>query len=280
MRIVFFWLNLGCPVGISVGIGILSRELKDAGNEVKTIHLNEKLGYPYDEARIKREVIGFRPDLFCVSFGGNHINQAKQLTGFLHRIFPSIKIICGGVQTTLTPGEVISWDGVDVVCLSEADGGRLVKFVKSLQQGDGYREMENFWVKEDGRIFKNPIGRLPDISSQARLDFEAFDFSSIIRLNRGFAETLIGRGCPNRCAYCHNADIISLYKSKMSCQFKLSDYCRHRSVDNIIGELKEFRERFTEIKSFMFGDDVMFWFPVKWRMRGPFMCDIQSIGLI
>jgi len=26
--------------------------------------------------------------------------------------------------------------------------------------------------------------------------------------------------------------------------------------------------------------EYLFWFPVKWRMRGPFMCDIQSIGLI
>lgn len=257
MRTLFFWLNLGCPVGISVGVGVLSRELKEAGNDVKVIHLNEEVGYPYDEARIEKDVNDFGPDLLCISFGGNHIEQAKELIGFLHGKFPGIKTICGGVQTTLTPEDVISWPGVDFVCCSEADGGRLAEFIRALEEGKGYKGQKNFWIKEDGKVIENPIGSLPDISEQARLDFEAFDFEKIISLNRGFAETLIGRGCPNRCTYCHNAAIISLYKEKMSGGFKVSTYCRYRSVDNIIGELKEFKERYPDIKAFILADDVL-----------------------
>ncbi|MEW5946518.1 MAG: radical SAM protein [bacterium] len=258
MRVLFFWMNLGCPVGISVGVGILSRELEEAGIGVKVIHLNEEVGYPYDEDRIAADAADFLPDLFGISFGGNHVRQAKRLAGFLRGEFPGIKTICGGVQATLTSEEVLSWPGVDYVCRGEADGGRFVNFVKVLSEGGDTRRLQSFWAKgEDGKIYENPIGPLPDISEQARLSFEAFDLEKIIRLNRGFAETLVGRGCPHRCAYCHNGAIISLYKNRMEGGFRVSSYCRHRNVDNIIGELKEFTRRYPQIKAFILADDVL-----------------------
>ncbi len=256
MNVLFFWFNLGCPVGISVGVGILSRELKEAGNRVKVIHLNEEMGYPYDESRIARDVREFDPQLFALSFGGNHINQARSLADFLNARFSRIKTICGGVQATLTPEEVISWPGVDFICRGEADG-RFVEFVKALQDGEDYGSHDSFWVKDGGVIRKNPIGPLPDISGGSGLDFEAYDFDGIIRLNRGFAETIIGRGCPKRCTYCHNEAVLRLYRHEMRGGFKVSAYCRQRSVDDIISELLEFKRRYPHTKAIIFADDAL-----------------------
>lgn len=257
MNVTFFWLNLGCPVGISVGVGVLSDELKRAGHGVQVLHLNEALGYPYDEDRLVADVEAFDTDLLAVSFGGNHIGQAERLVGLLHERFEQRPLLCGGIQPTLTPERILTWPGVDYVCRGEADGGRLVRFVDTLETGEDVSGAESFWGKQGDTVIRNPIGPLPDISQGNRLDLEAFDYHRIIELNRGFAETIVGRGCPKRCTYCHNGAIIGLYQREMSGGFRVRDYMRHRGLDDLMAELVEFVRRYPHIKAFNFADDAL-----------------------
>ena len=254
MKILFFWFNLDCPVGGSLGVSILCRELKDAGHDVRVIHLNESMGYPCDEARIQKDVTGFGPDLFAFSFGGSHRDTAKDLAGFLHREFPDVGILCGGIQTTLTPEDVISWPGVKYLCLGEADG-RIAPFMDALEKRSDVTHFESFWVRRGRQIFRNPIGKFPDIGRQSYLDLDAFDYERIFELNRGFAEVVSGRGCPYRCAHCQNEAIMAVCKRYMQGGFKVAEYCRSVSVERVIGQMRQLKQKFPSIKAFMFAND-------------------------
>lgn len=257
MKALFFWFNLGCPVGGSIGVGILSAELKKAGHDVRVIHLNDDLGYPYDEGRISRDIAGFAPDVAALSFGGNHVEYAKRLSNFIKRDFPEIKVICGGVQSTIAPDEVLSWPGVDMVYIGEADQGRFADFLTTMGEGREYRGYPGLWIKENARIIKNTLPPPPDISSQTLMDFDAFDMDSIIRHNRDIAEVCHGRGCNGRCTFCQNSTIIRMYKENTDGGFSAPDMLRYRDIDNIIEEMKEYLRRFPNLKAFSFSDDIV-----------------------
>lgn len=257
MNVTFFWLNLGCPVGSSVGVGLLSAELKAAGHRVQVLHLNEALGYPYDEARLAADLEAFDTELVAVSFGGNHVRHAERLVSFLHGRFESVPVVCGGIQTTLTPERILSWPGVDYVCRGEADGGRFVGFVNRLSAGEDVSDTESFWCRQGGEVARNPIGPFPDISRDSRMDPDAFDLGRIIELNRGFCELNVGRGCPKQCAHCHNGAVMGLYRQDMVGGFRVGDYLRLRSVDDVLAELSELVARHPHIKAINIIDDAL-----------------------
>lgn len=248
-------MNLGCPPGMSIGVSILSRELREAGHHVKITHLSEVLGYPFDKDRIIDEVTLFDPHVFAISFGTNHFKQVKTLVRHLKHFFPDKKIICGGIHTTLSPDEVFSLDEIDIICIGEADR-ILAKFINLLESGDGYQKVNNFWIKDNGKFYKNPLGPLPDITNQTFLDFESINYSKITTVRRGFAEVMASRGCPHSCTYCQNNALIKLYQKSLKTSFLKLNYCRNRSVDNLIHEIRLFREAIGEkIKVIMFADD-------------------------
>lgn len=257
MNVTFFWLNLGCPVGFSLGVGLLSGELKAAGHRVQVLHLSEALGYPYDEARIAADLEAFETELVAVSFGGNHLAQAEELVSFLHRRFASVPLVCGGIQATLTPELVLSWPGVDYLCRGEADGGRFADFVSRLAAGEDVSDSQSFWCRQGAAVARNEIGPLPDISGPSHMDLDAFDLGRIIALNRGFAEITVGRGCPKRCAYCHNGAVMDLYRQDMVGGFRTGDYLRLRSVDDLLAELSELVARHGHIRAFNITDDAL-----------------------
>ncbi len=196
MKIQFIWFNVNATFGMSIGVSILSRELMEAGHRVKIMHLNEKVGYPFDIEKIIIESQKFLPDIFALSFGTNHFEHVKKLVPVLKKHFPERLIICGGIHTTLAPEEVIEIDGVDIVCIGEVDNGIFVKFIEKIEKNKEYKNCKNFWVKDGNKIHKNPVQKFPDIRNQTLLNYELIDYETITRLNGGFAKVNAGRGCP------------------------------------------------------------------------------------
>ncbi|HUU00759.1 MAG TPA: radical SAM protein [Myxococcota bacterium] len=255
MKICFHWFNLSTPPGMSVGASLLARELAEAGHEVRLLHLNESIGMPFDRDRLAAFFDEHSFDLHALSFGQNHFPVAMDMASLVKRLDPSCKVLCGGVHTTLNAETVLSHPSVDFVGLGEVDG-LISRFVSALQGRGDHRSVPNFWVKENDGIHRNQMAPLPDITRQSWPFFDGIDYAAIIRANRGFAETIVGRGCPMKCNYCHNAAILDTLRKLTPGKITGATYCRQRSVEDVIGELKAFKERYPGIlKAFNFGDD-------------------------
>ncbi|MFN7170868.1 MAG: B12-binding domain-containing radical SAM protein, partial [Candidatus Omnitrophota bacterium] len=138
-------------------------------------------------------------------------------------------------------------------------------------------KIPNFWIRKDGKVFKNPVGPLiRDLDILPFPDTELFlkKFPHLKLWKR--QEIIAHRGCPYQCSYCFNHAYNELYKN-------YSFIYRSRSPENICAEI-EYARSLREIKSIYFVDDV-FTLDLNWLKKFsplyrkhigiPFSCNIR-----
>ena len=160
-----------------------------------------------------------------------------------------------------------------MVCIGDGEEAML-KLVNNIENGESNLNIDNFWIKSNGMIFKNPLGKLTDsLDSYPMPDYSLEGHHVLyeghihqmtsellkIFLERGTVstylkkigyQTMTGRGCPHRCTYCVNDTIKSLYEGQ--------GYLRWRSVDHVIGELLWVKENMPYIGYIWISDDAFF----------------------
>ncbi len=90
MRVAFLWCNRRAPIGISIGVAILARELREAGHEVRVVHWHEALGDDDPESIVSALLQG-DPQLVCVSFGSNQAEDAQRAMDFVSATSPPLE---------------------------------------------------------------------------------------------------------------------------------------------------------------------------------------------
>ena len=233
---------------MSAGVGLLSSELAAAGYDVRVSHISQSLGYPLEESLIARDIRSFEADVFAVSFASSQFSIIPELVRIIRRQRPDSTILCGGVHAMVSPETVIEIPGVDAVCTGEADG-LLPGLLECLEEGAGWENTRGFFVRRNGKIYRNQPVPPPDITHQAPLNFSAIDYRNLVRHKSGFAEILLGRGCRFKCTFCQNHHLAA------SCGGGKA-YVRTRAVENVISEMREFQcVAGADLKGFVFGDD-------------------------
>jgi len=61
MKVLFIYPNINAQIGFNYGISYISGFLKKHGIEVHLLNINEKLGYPLDLERIKKDILVIGP---------------------------------------------------------------------------------------------------------------------------------------------------------------------------------------------------------------------------
>jgi len=104
------------------------------------------------------------PDIIGISVFSHYHGVCKWLTRHLHREFPNLPILWGGVDVTYNPDVAIQY--ADLICISDGEGP-MVDILNAIQKGDDFSEIDNLWVRnKDGSISKRPLRPLDkDISS-------------------------------------------------------------------------------------------------------------------
>ncbi|MFC1642220.1 B12-binding domain-containing radical SAM protein [Myxococcota bacterium] len=256
VRVSFVWLNHDTPVGFSHGLAALSAELKDAGHRVGLVHVNERLGLPFDLGRIGRRLQRQQPDVVGISFGSNHAASAGALARQVRKVLPGVWIVAGGVHTTLYPEQVMSWPEVDIAALGEADDYRLAEVLDDLERGRAPRQRAGFWYRRRA-VIRNPMAPPVDLSRSRAADWGLFDHRRILQLKRGWADVHGGRGCPGRCTYCFNQPMRRRYLDVLGGHAgRELPYVRKRPLDIVLEELRQCQIRYGEhIRVFSFTDD-------------------------
>jgi radical SAM superfamily enzyme YgiQ (UPF0313 family) len=239
MRVLFIYRPASLDVTDPLGVLSLSASLKRAGHQVELL-------MPNLEQHLYDRVMEFNPDVIGYSVTSGSEQYYLEMNRILSMSLDHVSIF-GGPHATFCP-EVIEEDGLDAVCLGEADEA-LVEFCDRLARDEDLTTVQNFWVKQNGTIHKNPVRPLTD-----DLDSLPFPDRSVLMKYPGYRRYrnrffLTSRGCPYQCSYCFNHVMLQLYKGK-------GKYVRQRSVDNVIAEIHEVQEKYG-VGHVYFYDDVL-----------------------
>lgn len=217
----------------------LSAVLKQKG------HQCDIAGVSYNE--VEKTFSEFKPDVVAyTAFSGGHVKmlewnrQLKQQFSF-YSMF-------GGPHPTFSP-EMVEEEGVDAVCRGEGFEA-MPEFISRLEKGEDITTVQNWWVKKDGKIYRNtqrPLIKNLDILPHP--DRSLYNRYKDYRLART-ATLMTSQGCPFNCSYCFNHQ---LHKMRV----KGDPIFRQRSVDHVIDELRQLRRDFPKVEYLIFRDEIL-----------------------
>ena len=176
----------------------------------------------------------FSPDLIAITMVEDTFPLALAL---LREVAgEGIPVIAGGVHVTLAPDLVLEQPEVDIICRGEGEHA-LPEVCERLRDGKSVRDVQNIWLKVDGRIRKNPMRPLVDLDTLPYNDFTLFKKERFYRPMQGKVFRMIpieiDRGCPYQCTYCSAPALKRIIQEESG-----GKYYRIKSIGRIIRELE------------------------------------------
>lgn len=182
-------------------------------------------------------VLGLNPDVIAFSITTAEFPFMRDMGARLRTLYNKT-IICGGCHPTFCP-DVIDEPYLDAVCRGEGDEA-FPEFLNILASGDSVENVQNFWVKKGGRIFKNDVR--PLIHDLDHLPFYDREIYARYALYAGKGRGILyhqvvmaGRGCPKSCSFCFNKRYNQLYSGQ-------GTVMRRRSVPHVLAELQNLKQ--------------------------------------
>lgn len=234
----------------------------------------KEVGIKFQETNIfddfRKLIEDFKPDLLGLStvepthiLGMDLLNSVKDL---------HIPTIVGGVYTTFSPEEVIKEESVDMICLGEGEQ-TIVEICEKMASNQDLTSIENIWIKQDGKTYKNPKSQLENMDDLPILDFSIFNEKRVYRPMAGkmyrMAPIEFSRGCMYKCTYCSAPMFEEYFENE-------GTWLRNRSLENIRKEM-EFQIDNYNIEYFYFVSETFLGIPMQ-RIRD--FCDMYAdIGL-
>jgi radical SAM superfamily enzyme YgiQ (UPF0313 family) len=260
------------------GLRTISAYLKMHGHKTQMIFLPDPYGDDlihgvnrYDD-QVLNELITLceESDLIGITMMTNFFDGAVQITKKLKSKL-TIPIIWGGVHPTVRPNESLEY--ADMVCIGDGEDA-ILELANKIENGENYSDTKNIWIKSDGEIIRNILRPLTkDLDIFPAPDYTLDDHHILLDghitsltpekmkflLERGTVsaylknigyQTMTGRGCPHRCAYCINDAIRNLYPGK--------GYLRWRSIAHVMEEFLWVKEHMPYIGYMWISDDAFF----------------------
>lgn len=240
------------------GLRTLSACLKKEGHDVQLVFMPKRFSEKYKEPELNELVeISKKSGLIGISLMTNFFDSAVQVTQALKKNC-NVPVLWGGVHPTVRPEECL--DYADMVCIGEGETS-LTELAKRMKEGKDYYDIRGIWFRDKLNIIKNQVAPLiPELDTIPYQDYDyrthymlnkgCFYKMDADRLNRdwsGTYTTMATRGCPFGCSYCCNNTF-----NKMHTGQKL---IRKRTIDNIMEELAEAKNRLPFIDCVLFDDD-------------------------
>ncbi|MBU2257587.1 MAG: B12-binding domain-containing radical SAM protein, partial [Candidatus Omnitrophica bacterium] len=247
-----------------LGIMYLSGILKRHGHATGLI----KADYEVIFRKLQDKV----PTILAYSTLGYYFNYYLELNKRIKNRFKVFSIF-GGPYPTSNP-KIIENYGVDAVCVGEGEYP-ILELSDCLASGKSIENIRNLWVKKEGRVYKNSLRPLIDNLDQLPFpDRELFLLKSPFFIDR--ISMITSRGCHYSCPYCYNNIMRRIYNGK--------NIYRRRSVDNLIGEIRQAQEM-QKVSFILFYDDIFILMP-EWlsefsdkygkNINIPFSCYVRT----
>ncbi len=247
------------------GSRLISALLKREGHSVKLIFLLGSYGAVkhYEDAEIEQlEDVLRDVDFVMISVYSEFAHLAINVTEFIRKRFPGLKIIWGGPHCIGAHEQCLQY--ADGVCYSEGDQA-VIEIAERMKTGNNYYDVKSMAFRINGKnIINEPYPLLTDLDTLPYLDFDMKDhwylhkklspmtaeamrkYSIQFAGRAGVLHLLTSRGCPHKCSYCINARFGDLYKKSQ---------IRYYSVDRLLNECEIFLKRFPFYNMIAFSDD-------------------------
>jgi len=261
MRVMFVLKNIEEE---NLGVLYLSALLKKKGHHTQLVKADYKC--------VSEALRGLEPTILAYSTLAFYSEYYVSLNKQIKKDFDVFSLF-GGMFPTARP-ELIYNDGVDAICVGEGEYP-LVELADALSNGKDFRSIQNLWIKDKDKIWKNPLR--PLISD---LDTLPFPDRGLFRKKSPFfnerISVITSRGCAYDCPYCYNSTLARLYKGQ-------KNLYRRRSVNKVIEEI-QCAQRAQKVRFIMFHDDIFILLP-QWleefsekyssKVSLPFSCNVR-----
>lgn len=207
--------------------------------------------------QFKQIIADLKPDLVGLTMMTNeYLGAVHQGAALVKEVDPSIITVIGGVYATVSYQEIYKDINFDYVCIGE--GEHVFPQLLTYLNGESPFPPAGFLGRLDGES-TNPakVIRAPFIQNLDALPYPAWDLVDYSRYIQDagkvtvdhpytypFTRLMTSRGCPIGCSFCE-------------VEFISGGPFRHRSVENVIQELKWLKKDYG-IRSFMLDDDNFF----------------------
>ena len=255
MRVLFIYPNVECQIGFNYGLAYMSSVLQRAGHETRLLNVNEKLDFPLDPDRIRREVKDFSADLVGFSVVTPQYQAARRIAEIV-RSCCDAPIVCGGIHPTMAAEETLQDDCWDFICVGEGEEA-VLELANRLENGEPVKDIDNLGYRENGEVVRNPVRPFKDLDDLPPKDYDLFEFQKMIDAKNGWVGLMTSRGCPFRCSYCFNHRMVDLYKEDTGLSRGELNYIRQHPVDEVIAEIEYLLGNYRDINMFIFDDDVI-----------------------
>ena len=220
MAMLLFIQRLNCDY---LGIMSIAGLLKESGHKVEVIITSKQRNVIQTVNRLKPHVVG-------LPVTAGELKWATSLLQEIKRALPATLNVVGGVHPTICP-EIITYDGIDVVCRGEGEYP-LLELLNAIDTGKDITRIQNLWVKRDGHIVRNELRPLVEnLDVLPHPDKDIYYKYSSIR-NYPVRNFIFIRGCPFKCSYCHNHIVAEIYRGK-------GNFIRTKTPVRAIEEIKE-----------------------------------------
>jgi hypothetical protein len=155
----------------------------------------------------RAKVAEYQPDLIAVSVVENTYSVGRAMIRALPEKGRRIPTIWGGPFATFAPDFILRDHVGDYVCRGEGEIA-LIELCERMCEGRSVTDIPNLWVREDGQLYRNPLGPRVDLDQLPFADYSLFEEQAIYRPMEGKLWRTIGiesqRGCPFQCTYCNS----------------------------------------------------------------------------
>ncbi|MBI4567040.1 MAG: radical SAM protein [Planctomycetes bacterium] len=293
MRVLFIYPNQDAPIGFNHGIADMAGVLRARGHVCRVIHMHEDLGPIPTPEQVAGEVGAWNPDVVAISTMTQQFDLACDYSRRIGEALPDIPRVVGGVHCTMVPEEAISTGAFDFMGVGECDYA-FADWVDAYGRKADLWRLPNMWVwtpsawvrtyarkhgyplpssngdhsshashqgpallpAVDGTPWlRNNVGPFPDLETIPIKDYEVFDLKNLFRAKKGWHSVLTSRGCPYKCTYCFNLEVVDRYKAEGGAK-GVKEYLRHYTLDRVFEEINMIHAKHPEIKTIIFDDDL------------------------
>jgi len=225
---------------IHFGVAAIASALKEAGFNVELMVITP-------ETNIHKLLVDYFLEkspvtkLFCLTAVSTQFDKMCEVAKIIKELNSNIHINLGGVHVTLNPESSLKCKYLDSICVGEGDKA-IVELAKELKSGTRPSLINNLWFRLPSgqelieRNHQDPF--IEDLDSLPIIDRKMW--YPFIKDLTTMPALLVGRGCPNKCAYCSNHKLREVATGK---------YVRFRSPGSIIKEIEEMITDYPGIKS-------------------------------
>ncbi len=242
------WPSAEHSLGLMYLSSYLKKQFKDAV-EIKIFTLISKPNQSANDRRMILEQLNeFNPDVAgirCLSIGQTSFHETVQTIKEWNK---SCVVIAGGPYATDDPRGSLSSGYLDCAVIGEGEI-TFNEFIRRLLDKEEWKDICGIAFRSNGSIIKTkPRPYIDDIDTLPFPDYSEIDpglFSNQFltftsKISKPHANIMTSRGCPYRCAYCHNI---------------LGKSFRVRSPEKVLEEIRYIHDSFG-ITDFQIIDDI------------------------